>query len=506
MRREKKFDVEQAQSNLFQPSVLIVKKALKSSEVNINLPYKGYRPIEWAAMKGWGEIVYLFIQKSAEITYTALYLACRENHIEVAKLLLEAGAPVNGGQSKRLIYNYITDESPYIPILVAAKKGLTNIVNLLLQYNCEVNQLEHGFSALTYACQNGHQDIVETLLLFGAKVDLGVNPLFGAAVHGNTQIVALLLEFGAGQEDRSINIWLFGGTSEYPLIAFAAVSGNLDVVKLLHRAGGSLLDIPVNKVIQKGHITVVSYLLENNVPVPVEEINRGELLHKAVLFNDRSLIILLIQSGANISGSEVFHWAITHDDNEIMQRLISIGTPPLSALQFACERNHVRFANMILNCSSFIDEYQSDTIESLWVAYKNQNHELISLFKNILVDITPLLITAIKNNHLMVTSILTEFKFFDIVTVLKAAIENGFVKVIDELLNKKVSQNLSTKLRIDIVMSAIAHKKAELIMRLINKEFIAADSQDNNGVTLLMYCLFCDDRNLLQELVRKELR
>ena len=47
----------------------------------------------------------------------------------------------------------------------ASERGCTDIVELLLRYNADVNQVDsRGNTALWQACRSGHLDIVEPLL------------------------------------------------------------------------------------------------------------------------------------------------------------------------------------------------------------------------------------------------------------------------------------------------------------------------------------------------------
>lgn len=53
------------------------------------------------------------------------------------------------------------------PVLhLACEKGCSDMVDLLLGYNVDVNQVDaRGNTALWQACRNGHHEIVETLIL-----------------------------------------------------------------------------------------------------------------------------------------------------------------------------------------------------------------------------------------------------------------------------------------------------------------------------------------------------
>jgi ankyrin repeat protein len=114
--------------------------------------------------------------------------------------------------------------------------ALAGVINLLENYNVDVNATDiHRQTALQWAAQRNHPEIVRVLLRAGASVNhrcsAGFTPLHDAAREGNIEIVGLLLEAGARVDLMN----KFGWT---PLRS-AAEHGHTETVKLLLQYGVS---------------------------------------------------------------------------------------------------------------------------------------------------------------------------------------------------------------------------------------------------------------------------
>ena len=97
---------------------------------------------------------------------TALTIAVKSGHTEVARLLIEAGADVNAKGGFRPIIA--------TPLEWASTYGHTDIVKLLIAEGADVNAEtkpvpETTNTALLYASREGHTDIVKLLKETGAK-------------------------------------------------------------------------------------------------------------------------------------------------------------------------------------------------------------------------------------------------------------------------------------------------------------------------------------------------
>ncbi|WP_042348719.1 ankyrin repeat domain-containing protein [Bacillus massiliigorillae] len=143
------------------------------------------------------------INESNDKGETPLLIAAHKNNIEVAKLLIEAGADIN--QQDRI------QDSAY---LYAGAQGKTEILKYMLEH-AEPNQNifnRFGGNALIPAAEKGHLNNVKLLLVDG-KVDIDHQNNFGytalieavALTDGTEvyqQIVQELLEYNANKELR----------------------------------------------------------------------------------------------------------------------------------------------------------------------------------------------------------------------------------------------------------------------------------------------------------------
>lgn len=84
-------------------------------------------------------------------------MACCGGFSEVADFLIKAGADIELGAST--------------PLMEAAQEGHLELVKYLLENHANVRaQTQTGDTALTYACENGHTDVADLLLQFGADL------------------------------------------------------------------------------------------------------------------------------------------------------------------------------------------------------------------------------------------------------------------------------------------------------------------------------------------------
>lgn len=150
--------------------------------------------------------------------------ACRDGDLELARLLLAAGADVEAKGRYGMT-----------PLHRAAYNGLTEAVRLLSAAGADVNAVDRrGHTPLYYAAEKGDTDAVRLLLEAGgsiqAALDKGWNKLHFAASAGLADKVRELLEAGA---DPNTGTWAGNGSA----LLSAAANGHTEVVRLLLEAG-----------------------------------------------------------------------------------------------------------------------------------------------------------------------------------------------------------------------------------------------------------------------------
>jgi uncharacterized protein len=187
---------------------------------------------------------------------TALRWAVIRNHLNVVKVLLEAGADVNAKSADGITV-----------LMVAAATGNTEMVGLFLDKGAEIDaQCSRGTTALMSASEEGNVDIMRMLLERGAAVNTktlkgatalvqaciigspeykntivvrpgppgaGKDTLEFARVKSRPEAVTLLLDKGVDVNGR---VDLFNDNGWTPLM-IAAEKGDLDLVKLLLKRG-----------------------------------------------------------------------------------------------------------------------------------------------------------------------------------------------------------------------------------------------------------------------------
>lgn len=102
--------------------------------------------------------------------YWLLNRACAYGDDLGARMLLDAGADVDGVDDYEKLVETGFGIEPSWPINLASWGGHTEIVMLLLERGAKVDSLEGpGYTALLMAASEGHADIVKLLLKAGAN-------------------------------------------------------------------------------------------------------------------------------------------------------------------------------------------------------------------------------------------------------------------------------------------------------------------------------------------------
>jgi ankyrin repeat domain-containing protein 50 len=146
---------------------------------------------------------------------TALETASCGGHMKIVKMLLDAGASVNGEDGWAL-YS-------------VSSGGYEEVVRILLEAGAAVNLKSYGETALIGALRCGHTKIVE--MLVDAKSDVDTGALYYASSGGHQEIVRVLIEAGA-----AVNLKFLGETA----LDRASRCGHVKIVKMLLDAGADV--------------------------------------------------------------------------------------------------------------------------------------------------------------------------------------------------------------------------------------------------------------------------
>lgn len=163
---------------------------------------------------------------------------------------------------------------------LAVIKGEIKALHYLLQFDMDINQIDHnGTTLLHIACQFGHYDLVDLLLAYDAEVnipdDFNQYPIDIALSHHHQEIVLLLLEHCTDHHVDSIQLCLDNNQMSI-------------MIKLL-KTDLSLVPRAVERALQTDHPQALFLLLNT---FPDQPIHLTQLLRDQKTISSNCLAIL----------------------------------------------------------------------------------------------------------------------------------------------------------------------------------------------------------------------
>ena len=253
---------------------------------------KGVTGIHMAALFGLNQLLDTLLH-SADVALeakdsrgqTALHYACTKGHEIIVNQLLEAGAILEQGDNFNLT-----------PLHHAIESGHQAIVETLLDANAYIGPI-NGLSALHLASRHGQSYLIDLLLERGAGIDCPTNfqstPLHLAIMNGHEYCASLLLTRGANP--KAVD------QSRYTPLHYATL-GNLR--------------------------NVMQELLDHGAEIDARQDKLWTALHLASLSDQSSTIQLLISNKATIDavcrlGRTPLHYSTLHRRIEAVQILLN---------------------------------------------------------------------------------------------------------------------------------------------------------------------------------------
>lgn len=244
--------------------------------------------------------------------WTALHSVVRRNQVSVASTLLDAGAHANASAN-------FDDRKSCRPLHLAAEHGYADMTRLLLKASADVHAAsdqgtKRGLCAIHLAAMIGHQPTVRILVENGAKADGaadsdGFTALHFAAQKGHLDVVRSLTSVRRCRSVIAPACTPTGMTNVLP-VHLAAEAGHAVVIRFLVAAGSpvdpdiTLYEVsgitPLHMAAQNSHLQVVETLLKLGADVDRQDGRGYTALHRAVQnIGAASTVECLLRAGAD---------------------------------------------------------------------------------------------------------------------------------------------------------------------------------------------------------------
>lgn len=306
----------------------VVKVLLDADSSNINaLDGTGCTALYWTTRKGYVKIADFLLDHGADTEKTRadwrpLHTACTRDDLAMVTLLLSKGARVNA-----------TMEFGITPLDFTATQGSVEVATVLLDAGADVNNQDEktATTPLHRAAIRGDVAMVSLLISRGARVDAETNdeatPLFAAAEYGHLEVVEYLIAMDPT-----------GWHLHCSPIHAVASNGHLDVLDHLIQEGVDVdlknqFDVtPLCAAVLKERLAIMEYLISNGADVNQKMKSDRDFtyLHFAAENGDEDAVRLLAESDAVVDARDDYgytplHIAAVHGAVAVVEALLENG-------------------------------------------------------------------------------------------------------------------------------------------------------------------------------------
>ena len=314
-----------------------------------------------------------------------IHVAAASGNVEIARLLLDAGADIDAGDS---------DNSTALGVAAMRKHG--ELVAFLIERGADVNRRDRKADCpLSFAVYGRDEGIIQKLLDAGADLYFrnprGETLLHISAARGVRSFVQHLLDHGAEIDALSAD----GSTP----LGYAAMQGHAEIVKLLldrgasPNVGGSDAMTPLSFTTFRNQVECARILLENGAKVDQPGFGNNTVLLMAAENGSADMVKLLIAHGANVNhANDVGETALVHASakgyaDRVEALLAAKADPNLgtdaggrSALQLAALGGYVEVARQLLASGADLNAPTPTGESPLQLARYYGHEDLATLF------------------------------------------------------------------------------------------------------------------------------